>query len=665
MTRKHHYFLGFIAAIVLLISLACQPTYEVRTAASVPDQGVAPTSLETASPAQSRRLGAPTSAVLAADGTMDEPVVYFGVYSQPKEDAAKWAAEGITLAIHSELRLVNGVPTVNQREWRTAYRNAKIRYIDTYMDDADFDDPWLLGFIVKGADEFNRRFANGNIGESEINSYVTEAKRLATINAAKGAGKMIFINADGPHTTIALWQTPPYNGEKNKEKTVMPHSTARSVSWYPVMLTTPGEESRRPMYLPAQAVYRQLSWSNKWQAQPAIYAAFVEAAKKFNAPLGVTGAQMEEQVAYLMAEKEFDWPTSDKPPKVAKVKLPAPCRIVCFWTQNGQDGPGWRWDVRNDDQKAAMQRIIQKYAPRPPPDPEPEPTPTTQPSHSEMLAHIDARFDRIEKLIVTKPVGAPTIVPVYNNCTKNRESANNDPRLLQMTWMHGGIWHPNTTMDKAEDWQLRQAGAIAAQTGFPVNFDHEKFPLSKADVSMISEHVKRLRQGAYNTGAAWGVTNIKVGVFNACYVGNPATQQEFADGKPETKAKVIAAVKEASELFAGTTNIVDDTGKLVTTVPTVDYVTTSFYLTQGFEARDIASSANAVRWITEATGKPFYAYVEGRAYLPNNAGSGNVVSFETAQKHIKAMMDAGLKGVIIFGDHEDAKENYLKAVEAK
>lgn len=324
-----------------------------------------------------------TAALLSwsARGQATRPTLdHVGIYSQPASSLQKWRDRGMSLAMHWE----SESGKVTQAQWRAAARAAGLVYLDTYLADSDADDPHLVGWILRDSDEWNR--ARGNPAtRPAVAPFIAEAQQFAALNRARGASKWIVANADGPGVTTAMWEKPPYPGIVNNEKALLPYLTGRSWDWYPVVNTaanTPAEIARRPMYLPAQAGWRIRTWCEAWGAPPAKQIAIVEAAKGWKAPLGVTAAQMIEQAEYLMGEKPFPVPDANARPVTFQGQL---ANVLVFWTANGQDGPGWRWDVCTDEQLAAMKTIANRYAPRPV---------ATQPTDD-----IRAQLDRIERKV--------------------------------------------------------------------------------------------------------------------------------------------------------------------------------------------------------------------------------------------------------------------------
>lgn len=320
-----------------------------------------------------------------------ETIKYVGCYKQRARDLKAWAGRGINLALLSESE--NG--TVGQRIWRAAARDAGLVYIDTYLDDDDANDPNLIGWSLKDSDEWNR--ARGPLSIRQATApLITEAAKLAALNKAKGTNKLIFANADGPGVTFAMMEKPPYDGVKNNEKAVLPSLTLRSVDWYPVVSipnTTPAEIARRPLYLPAMAVWRLRTWSEQIGAPPAQYMAIVEAAKGWKSPLGITGDQMRETVDYLMGSRPFTVPDANgKPVGIQGRQID----MLVFWTANGQDGPGWNWFASNADQEAAIIDITAKIK-----TPSVPPTPAlpvvSQPE--ELAKALNARMDGMQKQI--------------------------------------------------------------------------------------------------------------------------------------------------------------------------------------------------------------------------------------------------------------------------
>jgi hypothetical protein len=183
-----------------------------------------------------------------------------------------------------------------------------------------------------------------------------------------------------------MWERPAYDGVKNGEKALLPSLTARSVDWYPSSkppATAPSEVVRRPMYLPAQAVWRLRTWSDQVNAPPATYVAIVEAAKGWNSALSVTPDQMREQVDYLVGNRPF--PVPDANARQVQVQG-RQIDILVWWTANGQDGPGWNWFASTPAQEAALIEITAKLK-----APAPSTQPTTQPTDlAPILAQLDA-----------------------------------------------------------------------------------------------------------------------------------------------------------------------------------------------------------------------------------------------------------------------------------
>jgi hypothetical protein len=304
---------------------------------------------------------------------MADPIVKFcAMYTMPIRLMDEAKARGINLLVHSELE--NG--KVDQRAWRKAAADRGLPYVDTYLDDADADDPNLLGWIIRNSDEWNRVRGNPSV-LPDVAPFVAEAQRLAALNAAKGTSKWIMANCDGQAALAALFEKPPYNGVKNGEKSLLPFLTVRSADIYPVVATaadTPEQRGRRPMDMPAKAAYRLRTWSDEIGAPPAMYAVFVEAAKGWNSPLGVTPDQMREQVAYLTGQKAFPFPS---PTGKSTLTIQQPLiDILIWWTANGQSGPGWKWIAQTPEQAAAQTDITKALLPQQPSPIEPTPVPS-------------------------------------------------------------------------------------------------------------------------------------------------------------------------------------------------------------------------------------------------------------------------------------------------
>jgi hypothetical protein len=309
---------------------------------------------------------------------MSETVKYVGCYKQRARDLAARAADGFNLVVMSEPE--SG--TVPQSVWRKAARDAGLMYIDTYLSDDDATDPNLLAWALTNSDEWNRARGPSAVRQP-LAPMIAEAQKLQAINAAKGTNKPIYANADGPGVTFAIFEKPPYNGVKNGEKGLLPYLGIRSVDWYPVVATAstdPAVVAGRQMYLPAQAAWRMRTWSDEIQAPPALYFVIIEAAKNWKAPLGVTGAQMREQVDYLMGRRSFPVP-ADATGKAVQYQGQVADGVI-FWTANGQDGPGWNWYAGNDEQQTTMRALVSELKgsplPTPPPNPNP-PRPTPSP----------------------------------------------------------------------------------------------------------------------------------------------------------------------------------------------------------------------------------------------------------------------------------------------
>lgn len=288
------------------------------------------------------------------------PPFWLACYSQPYETLPKWWGRGCNIAVKAELR--NG--TVDQKLWRQKCREAGLPYVDTFIDASDADDPWLMGWILTDSDEWNRRYkALMDTGKADqANALILrlqdEAVKLAALNKAKGTAKWIMANADGMACTAAYGA---YDGLKNQERALLPLLTMRCSDWYPVVNTKPGEEARRPMWLPAQAVERTQTWGGmKMPTDPEpMYAAFIEGAKGWNSPLSITGDQMFQICNYLMG-KSFPGPRPNSEMTLSGVKM------FILWSANGQSGPGWKWDAMNDEQVTAWKAICNKMDPQHP-----------------------------------------------------------------------------------------------------------------------------------------------------------------------------------------------------------------------------------------------------------------------------------------------------------
>lgn len=362
-------------------------------------------------------------------------VKYVGVYTQRARDLAFWASKGINLAVHWESESGN----VTQAQWRQAARDAGLYYIDTYLSDGDVTDPNLIGWLLKDSDEWNR--ARGNPPyRPDPAPFIEEAKRLALLNATAGANKIIMANADGPGVTTAIFEKPPYNGIKNGEMALLPFLTGRSIDWYPVVgtaSTQPSEIARRPMHLPAQAVWRLRTWSDAAQAQPATYAAIIEAAKNHRAPLGVTPAQMREQVDYLIGNRPFPVPDANAKPVQFQGKL---VDIIVWWTANGQDGPGWKWIASTDEQLAALEEITRSIK-TPPAATQPSTRPT-EPTLAEIRVQFDAlqaAFDAQTDLVNTLRTNGADLKTRLDVLQSNTAAAVADLKAqsdAQSTWIN-------------------------------------------------------------------------------------------------------------------------------------------------------------------------------------------------------------------------------------
>jgi hypothetical protein len=278
-------------------------------------------------------------------------VQYVANYTLPIELFGKALGIGANLLIASESK--NG--TVPQATWRTQARAAGFKYIDTPMTEDDCGDPSLIGWIIPNSDEWNRPRGNPPMLPA-VGPLQLWADTLAGWNAKHGTKKLIMANADGMHVTAALWEKPPYPGITGNEKALMPRLSLRFSDWHVVANTTPGQEGRRPLWLPAQSVWRMRTWNQSWGSPTSLYGSFVEAAHKAGAPLSVTPAQMQTEVDHLTGVLPFDVPDANAQP----VKATENIDILCWWTANGQSGPGWNWWASDPDQEAMMKTITGK-----------------------------------------------------------------------------------------------------------------------------------------------------------------------------------------------------------------------------------------------------------------------------------------------------------------
>jgi hypothetical protein len=166
--------------------------------------------------------------------------------------------------------------------------------------------------------------------------------------------------------TTALWEKPPYNGVANGEREVLTAGpTAWSLDWYPVVNTaadTPDQVARRPMYLPAQGLWRLATWGQAWRVAPRARLVILEANKGYKSPLRVTPAQMAEQLEYVMGDRPFPIPDANAKPLNVQSRL---ADMVVYWTANGQDGPGFDWDTTTPEQRDMMRRLIARYGGNP------------------------------------------------------------------------------------------------------------------------------------------------------------------------------------------------------------------------------------------------------------------------------------------------------------
>jgi hypothetical protein len=82
-------------------------------------------------------------------------IPYVGMYSIPARLLGEVVKRGCNCVFHSE----TDDGRVNQADWRSACRETGLGYFDFPSADldADADDPFLLGWIIKDSDEWNRK----------------------------------------------------------------------------------------------------------------------------------------------------------------------------------------------------------------------------------------------------------------------------------------------------------------------------------------------------------------------------------------------------------------------------------------------------------------------------------------------------------------------------
>lgn len=313
-------------------------------------------------------------------------VPYVGMYSIPMRLMPEAKARGCNTLYKAELE--NG--NAKRGDWRAVARDLGFYYVDEPSDDlaADLADPFLLGWCLPHSDEWNR--VRGTTLQDPA-PLVEQARNFRT--AATAAGKWVTANADGQAITTSLFEKPPYNGVKGNEVRVMRELTLRTMDDYPVNNTsanTPEQIARRPMYLPAQALYRMQRWmAMDAAAVVADYGVIVEAQKGWNSPLAVTPDQMREQRDYLLGRKPFPWPVDDvfDGSKKTTDSIKVMPRLWVWWTGNGQNGPGWKWIAQTDEQRQAQIEITTELLGTPAaPPPEPGPLPDAPVTRAEWEA---------------------------------------------------------------------------------------------------------------------------------------------------------------------------------------------------------------------------------------------------------------------------------------
>jgi hypothetical protein len=333
-------------------------------------------------------------------------IPFVGMYSIPARLLPEAKKRGINCIFHSE----SESGKVSQADWRAACRDEALRYFDFPSADldADADDPFLAGWIIRDSDEWNR--VRGTSGVPDPARFIAEAERLAAYNAARvAAGKPtvpVCANADGPAVTAAIFEKPPYNGVKNNERAVFRKVNGRFIDWYPAVQTaanTPAELAKRPDYLPAQAVQRVRDWmvlndvrDGFVPAWPAFYGVIVEANTGHNRPVAVTPERMQAQIDYLLGRASFPYPAdpifSGKTIVQKIMDADAVPRVKIDWTANGLDGAGWKWIAQSDAQAQKQLEINRMLLGTPdapvPTDPVPPPTPI------DAAAKLRADFDQ-------------------------------------------------------------------------------------------------------------------------------------------------------------------------------------------------------------------------------------------------------------------------------
>jgi hypothetical protein len=313
-------------------------------------------------------------------------IPYVGMYSIPVRLMPQAKARGCNTLMHSE----TDDGKVSQADWRAAARANGFYYLDFPSADLDADaaDPFLIGWLIKDSDEWNRKRSRSNpttgVWEDylpDVTPFLAEADRLQAYRAATGKGPSVCANADGPAVTTALDQKPPYPGLKNNERVLMKRLNGLFMDHYPVTNTganTPAEIARRPMYLPAQAMQRMYDWMGLEpdRVRPQWYGAIIEANTGSGKPLAVTPAQMREQVDYLIGRKAFPYPVdpnaNGKLVSDRLLAVEARPRVLIHWTANGANGPAWKWIAQTDEQAAAQTDITKALLGTPTPAPLPD-----------------------------------------------------------------------------------------------------------------------------------------------------------------------------------------------------------------------------------------------------------------------------------------------------
>jgi hypothetical protein len=346
-------------------------------------------------------------------------IPFVGMYSIPARLLPEAKKRGVNCIFHSE----SESGKVSQADWRSACREQGLYYFDFPSDDldADAEDLFLVGWIIRDSDEWNRKRRIDGVDQVvDPAAFIAEADRLNAYNATRmAAGKQpvyVCANGDGPTITTAIFEKPPYDGRKNNERALYRRVNGRFMDWYPAVGTAsnaPSEIARRPDYLPAQAVQRIFDWMRDEPYVPpgdgpvplpvtAWYGAIVEANTGHNRPVAVTPDRMQAQIDFLLGRTAFPYPADPKysGKTIVQKIIDRECvpRTLIHWTANGLDGAGWKWIAQTDAQAQKQLEINRMLLGAPgdvPNDPAPAPTPVP-----DTVAKLQAEFDQFRSTII-------------------------------------------------------------------------------------------------------------------------------------------------------------------------------------------------------------------------------------------------------------------------